>query len=262
MEKVIIKASHLSKVYSNGVKALDDVSFEIREGEFVVVIGPSGSGKSTLLRSINKLIDLTSGTISIDDEEIQNKKGKGLRLLRRKIAMIFQHYNLVYRLSVIQNVLHGRLGYMSNIKGILGKYSEEDKLNAVELLKEIELSDYIYNRAASLSGGQKQRVGIARAIMQSPKIILCDEPIASLDPSSSKIIMDIIYDMTKRRNITSITNLHQIDVALKYASRIIGLSKGKIVFDGPPGALDNLTIEKIYNTPIKNLIINGEMHNG
>ncbi|MGL4607747.1 MAG: phosphonate ABC transporter ATP-binding protein [Eubacteriaceae bacterium] len=261
MDKIVLKAENISKTYPNGVKALDDVSFEIKEGEFIVVIGPSGSGKSTLLRSLNKLVELSSGSILVDGEELLDKSGKSLRLLRRKIGMIFQHYNLVYRLSVIQNVLHGRLGYMSNIKGAFGQYTEEDKLKAIEILDEIELGDYIYNRASDLSGGQKQRVGIARAIIQDPKIILCDEPIASLDPSSSKIIMDIIFNMAKKRNITCITNLHQIDVALKYATRIIGLSKGKIVFDDVPEKLDNKTIENIYGTTIDKLMISEELKN-
>ncbi|HEY5583394.1 MAG TPA: phosphonate ABC transporter ATP-binding protein [Ruminiclostridium sp.] len=256
----VLDIKNITKKYSNGVQALSDVSFCINEGEFVVIIGPSGSGKSTLLRSINKLIEISSGNIYIDGEDISKKRSKSLRLLRRKIGMIFQHYNLIYRLSVIQNVMYGRLGYMSNIKGVLGRYTEEDKLKAIELLKEIDLGDYIYNRAADLSGGQKQRVGIARAIMQQPKILLCDEPIASLDPSTSKIIMDLIYNMARSRNIACIVNLHQINVALKYATRIIGLSKGKIVFDGKPDQLDNATIEKIYNTSMQNLIISGELN--
>lgn len=261
MAESVLTAKNIVKKYHTGVTAINDVSFEVRQGEFLVVIGPSGSGKSTLLRSINKLVDLTEGSITIEGEEISNKKGKNLRLLRRKVAMIFQHYNLVYRLSVIQNVLHGRLGYMDGFKGMFGGYSEEDKLKAIELLKEIELGDFIYNRANELSGGQKQRVGIARAIMQEPKIILCDEPIASLDPSTSKIIMDKIYNMATRRGITCVINLHQIDVALKYATRIIGLSKGKIVFDGTPDKLDNPTIEKIYGTKVENLMISGELKN-
>lgn len=261
MNNIVLSAKNISKKYPNGVVALKNISLEIKEGEFVVIIGPSGSGKSTFLRSINKLIDLTSGSILIDNEEISNKKGRNLRLLRRKIAMIFQHYNLVYRLSVIQNVLHGRLGYMKGIKGVFGSYSEEDKLKAVELLNEIELGDFIYNRASELSGGQKQRVGIARAIMQDPRIILCDEPIASLDPSTSKIIMDMVFNMAKKRGITCIVNLHQIDVAQKYATRIIGLSKGEIVFDGHPQNLDYQTMEKIYNTKIENLMLSGEFKN-
>lgn|SRR5574344_42047 len=260
MQNVVLKADHVSKVYANGVKALDDISFEIREGEFVVIIGPSGSGKTTLLRSINKLVSLTDGEIFVDGESVHDKHGAALRLLRRKIAMIFQNYNLVYRLSVMQNVLHGRLGYMSNIQGMFGLYSEDDKRDALNILKEIELEAYACNRASELSGGQKQRVGIARALMQKPRIILCDEPIASLDPSSAKIIMDMIYAMTMKRNITSITNLHQLDVALKYATRIIGLSRGRVVFDGPPGDLDGRIIEKIYGTSMNNLMLQGNLN--
>ncbi len=165
--------------------------------------------------------------------------------------MIFQNYNLVYRLSVIQNVLHGRLGYMSGIKGMLGMYSEQDKSQAVQLLNEIGMGDFIYNRASELSGGQKQRVGIARAIMQNPQVLLCDEPIASLDPSSSKTIMDMLYEMTQKRDIVCIVNLHQVEVAKKYSDRIIGVSKGSIVFDGKPSELTDEAIKKIYGTIIE-----------
>lgn len=162
-----------------------------------------------------------------------------------------------YSLSVLQNVLHGRLGYMSGVKGVFGLYSEEDKQEALDLLKELGLEDYAYNRASDLSGGQKQRVGIARAIMQNPKLLLCDEPIASLDPSSAKTIMDLLRDMTRKRNIACIVNLHQLDVALKYSTRIIGLSKGEIVFDGSPERLDDDTIERIYGTSRENLMMGG-----
>ncbi len=172
--------------------------------------------------------------------------------------MIFQNYNLVYSLSVLQNVLHGRLGYMGGVKGVFGRYSEEDKQEALDLLKELGLEEFSYNRSSDLSGGQKQRVGIARAIMQRPKLLLCDEPIASLDPSSAKTIMDLLKTMTQKRNIACIVNLHQLDVALKYSTRIIGLSKGEIVFDGRPEELDDATIEQIYGTSRKNLMIGGE----
>ena len=171
--------------------------------------------------------------------------------------MIFQNYNLVYSLSVLQNVLHGRLGYMGGVKGVFGRYSEEDKQEALDLLKELGLEEFSYNRSSDLSGGQKQRVGIARAIMQRPKLLLCDEPIASLDPSSAKTIMDLLKTMTQKRNIACIVNLHQLDVALKYSTRIIGLSKGEIVFDGRPEELDDATIEQIYGTSRKNLMIGG-----
>ena len=254
----ILKFVNVSKHYPNGVHALKGVSFEIREGEFVSVIGPSGSGKSTLLRAINRLIPISGGTVWLDGQAVSALRGKGLRQLRRKVGMIFQNYNLVYSLSVLQNVLHGRLGYMSGVKGVFGLYSEADKQEALDLLEELGLEEFAYNRASDLSGGQKQRVGIARAIMQGPKLLLCDEPIASLDPSSAKTIMDLLRDMTRKRNIACIVNLHQLDVALKYSTRIIGLSKGEIVFDGRPEELDDCTIERIYGTSRENLMIGGE----
>jgi len=236
----LLKFDKVVKCYSGDTRALDNVSLEINQGEFVSVIGPSGSGKSTFLRSINKLIPLTEGEIYLDGETISDKKGRALRLCRRKIGMVFQNYNLV-----------------PGLKGILGRYSEEDKHKAVEILEELGLEDFVYNRASDLSGGQKQRVGIARAIMQNPKLLLCDEPIASLDPSSAKVIMDMLYDMIKRRNIACIVNLHQVDVAKKYSTRIIGLSKGKILFDGTPDELDDATIEKIYGRGLEDLMLGG-----
>ena len=251
----VLKMEHIEKVYGNQVRALHDISLEVRAGEFVAVIGPSGSGKSNLLRTVNQLVVPSGGHGYIDGEEVTGASGKKLRLLRRKVGMIFQHYNLVQRLSVMQNVLHGRLGYMSALDGMLGHYTEEDKRKAIDLLQEIEMGDRLYNRASDLSGGQKQRVGIARAIMQEPKLLLCDEPIASLDPNASKIIMDLIYQMTQRRNIACIVNLHQLDVAMRYATRIIGLAKGEMIFDGTPQQLNNAVIEKIYNTSMENLII-------
>ena len=253
----ILKFDNVSKHYPNGVHALKGVSFAIREGEFVSVIGPSGSGKSTLLRAINRLIPISGGAVWLDGQTVSGLRGRNLRQLRRKVGMIFQNYNLVYSLSVLQNVLHGRLGYMGGWKGVFGRYSEADKQEALDLLNELGLVDFAYNRASDLSGGQKQRVGIARAIMQGPKLLLCDEPIASLDPSSAKTIMDLLRGMTRRRNIACIVNLHQLDVALKYSTRIIGLSKGEIVFDGPPELLDDVTIERIYGTSRENLMIGG-----
>ncbi len=256
----VLKFENVTKHYDNGVHALQNVSFEITEGEFVSVIGPSGSGKSTLLRAVNRLITITEGKIFVDGENIASKKGSQLRGIRHKVGMIFQNYNLVYSLSVIQNVLHGCLGSMSNIDGILGRYSEDDKKRAIAILEELGLDGFIYNRASDLSGGQKQRVGIARAIIQQPKILLCDEPIASLDPSSAKTIMDTLKSMTGKRNIACIVNLHQIDAAIKYSTRIIGLSKGKIVFDGKPSELTDGIIEKIYGTSRENLMIGGRDH--
>ena len=258
--RTVLKFDHVTKDYSTGIHALNNASFEVKEGEFISIIGPSGSGKSTILRSINKLINITSGEITLDGVAVSKQKGKNLRHLRRNIGMIFQNYNLVYSLSVFQNVLHGCLGYMDGWKGILGIYSEADKKKALELLEELGISQYAYNRASDLSGGQKQRVGIARAIMQEPKLLLCDEPIASLDPSSAKTIMDLLKSMSQKRNIACIVNLHQLDVALKYSTRIIGLSKGEIVFDGTPEELTDEAIERIYNTSRENLMIGVGAH--
>ena len=256
----ILTFDHVIKRYPNGVHALQDVSFSVLPGEFISVIGPSGSGKSTLLRAINKLIPVSDGHVLVDGGDISTQSGRALRATRCKVGMIFQNYNLVYRLSVLQNALHGRLGHMRGLKGVLGLYTEEDKQKAIDLLDELGLGSFCYNRASDLSGGQKQRVGIARAIMQDPKLLLCDEPIASLDPSSAKTIMDILHDMTRKRNIACIVNLHQVDVALKYSTRIIGLHKGVIVFDGAPEQLTSEVIEQIYGTSKENLMMGGGEH--
>lgn len=235
---------------------MEDVSFSVKPGEVVVIIGPSGAGKSTVLRCINRMIDPTGGSILFQGTDMaQVKREKELKAIRRRIGMIFQSFNLVYRLSVFQNVLHGRLGYMSTPNAVLGRYSEADKEKALELLRMIGLEGMLYKKAGELSGGQKQRVGIARALMQDPALLLCDEPIASLDPSSSKIIMDQIRDMARTRNIGCIVNLHQVDVAKTYADRIVGIHQGRVVFDGPPQELTNAMIETIYDAPIEELTV-------
>lgn len=239
----ILEFQNVSKVYGGTTKALTDVSFSIDEGEFVSIIGPSGSGKSTILRCINRLVDATQGVIMFDGHNILKAKKRELRTIRTKTGMIFQHYNLVERLSVIENVLHGRLGQKSTLRGMLGSYSEQEKEDAFEIIAKLGLTEQAYKRCDELSGGQKQRVGIARSIMQKPRMILCDEPIASLDPSSSKVIMDHLANINETMNITCIANLHQVDVAMKYAKRIIGITSGHILYDGPP---ELLTKEKIY----------------
>ena len=254
----ILDIKNLKKYYGN-VKAVEDVSFSVKEGELVVIIGPSGAGKSTVLRCINRMIDATDGSVMFEGKDVvQIKKEKDLKHLRRKIGMIFQSFNLVYRLSVFQNVLHGRLGYMTEVNAVLGRYSEVDKKKALDILDKIGLKDMIYKRAGELSGGQKQRVGLARALMQEPSLLLCDEPIASLDPSSSKIIMDLIHKMTKENNIACIVNLHQVDVAKTYADRIVGIHKGTVVFDDTPDKLTDEMIEMIYGTSIDELAVSRE----
>ncbi len=238
----LLKVENLTKCYGETI-ALKDASFKITRGEFVSVIGPSGSGKTTLIRCINRLIEPTDGDIIFDGKNMVYLKGSGLRHARAKIGMIFQHYNLVYRLTVLENVLHGRLGYKSNIQGICSLYTQAEKEKAIEVLDLLRLKDHTYKRCDQLSGGQKQRVGIARALVQNPKIILCDEPISSLDPGSAKVIMDYLKKINKELNITMLVNLHQIDVAKKYSSRILGFNKGSVLFDG---AAEDLTQERIY----------------
>lgn len=252
MEMLKIKGLH--KEYKGGTKALNDINFSVKDGEFISIIGPSGAGKSTLLRCVNRMIDVSSGELIFDSEDINALKKRELRSLRTKIGMIFQHYNLVNRLSVIENVLHGRLGYKNTIEGVLGIYTEEEKEQAFRLLKRLGLEDQAYKRCDRLSGGQKQRVGICRALIQNPKLILCDEPIASLDPSSAKTIMDYLKRINRETGITVILNLHQVDVAKKYSDRIIGINGGSVIFDGKPEDLDGDIIHEIYGSKEGSLI--------
>ncbi|NLL91129.1 MAG: phosphonate ABC transporter ATP-binding protein [Ruminococcaceae bacterium] len=245
---ILLEFKNVSKIYNNVTKALTDVSFSVEEGEFVAIIGPSGSGKSTILRCINRLVDVTQGSVFFDGHDINQADKKEIRQVRKKVGMIFQHYNLVDRLSVIENVLHGRLGYKSAISGVVGHYTEEEKERAFQILAMLGLTEEAYKRCDELSGGQKQRVGIARSLMQEPRLLLCDEPIASLDPSSAKIIMDYLRDINETMGITCVANLHQVDVAMRYAKRIIGITAGQIVFDGPSDKLTRTKIYKIYES--------------
>ena len=243
---MLLSIKNVSKKYNNGTNALKNISFDVEKGEFISVIGPSGSGKSTLLRSINKMIDISQGSILFEDKNIESLKKTQIELVRREIGMIFQSYNLVERLTVIENVLHGRLGYKSVIAGILGIYSEEEKKEAFNFLEKVNMTKYAYRKCNELSGGQKQRVGIARAIMQKPKLLLCDEPIASLDPKTAENIMDYLKKIVSELKITCIVNLHQVDIAKKYSDRIIALNKGEKIFDDKTGRLTDDMIEFIY----------------
>ena len=243
---MLLSVKNISKEYNNGTTALKNVSFDVEKGEFISIIGPSGSGKSTLLRSINKMIDISQGSILFEDRNIEKLKKKEIELVRREIGMIFQNYNLVERLTVIENVLHGRLGYKSVFAGILGIYSEDEKKEAFNFLEKVNMTKYAYQKCNELSGGQKQRVGIARAIMQKPKLLLCDEPIASLDPKTAENIMDYLKKIVTELKITCIVNLHQVDIAKKYSNRIIALNKGEKIFDDKPEYLTDDMIEFIY----------------
>lgn len=257
---MLLELKNIEKTYNNGIKALKNVSFIANKGEFISVIGPSGSGKSTLLRTINRMIDITNGEIKFLTED-ESKKEKIVKIsklkkgeinkVRRQIGMIFQNYNLVEKLTVIENVLHGRLGYKSTLKGILGIYNEDEKREAFELLERVDMAKYAYHKCSELSGGQKQRVGIARALMQKPRLLLCDEPIASLDPKTSEIVMDYIKKIVDEMKITCIVNLHQVDIAKKYSDRIIALNNGEKIFDNIVNELDEETIKKIYSSDKK-----------
>ena len=247
----LLVVTGLGKAYQTrngdkGQRALRDVDFTAEPGELIPVIGPSGAGKSTFLRCINRLIEPTDGTVTFCGQDITHLSRGQLRPVHRQIAMIFQNYNLVYRLTAIQNVLHGRLGYKNVLAGSLGLYTEEEKIHAFELLDEVGLGEFAYRRADQLSGGQKQRVGIARALMQEPKIMLCDEPIASLDPKSSRMVMEQLRRLSRSRGITCIVNLHQVDFALEFSDRIVGLRAGEKVFDGSPAECTPDVIRGIY----------------
>lgn len=243
----VLKVNKLKKEYSNGTKALNGIDFTLHKGEFVVIIGPSGAGKSTLLRSLNRLVEPTEGEILFKGKNIAQIKGKELRSVRREIGIIFQSFNLVNRVSVLRNVLHGRLGYMPSWKGALGLYSKKDIQTALEILQKVGLHDKAYNRADELSGGQKQRVAIARALIQKPQIMLADEPIASLDPKTAEAVMSYLQKNCIEERIPCVVNLHQVDIAKRYATRIIAVRQGEIVFDGKPNELTDAIIRYIYD---------------
>lgn len=259
----LLEVNRVSKQFGNDSKALSDVNFSVREGEFVSIIGPSGAGKSTLLRCINRMVDATSGEIIFDKTNVMNLRKKELKKVRTKIGMIFQHYNLVNRLTVIENTLHGKLGYKSTLAGVLGIYTQEEKEQAFKLLHMLGLEEFINKRADQLSGGQKQRVGIARALIQDPRMLLCDEPIASLDPNSAKVIMDHLKNISTNMGITVLVNLHQVDVALKYADKIIGIKHGQVVYNGSPENITKDDIQRIYGSEAEDLIFDvGGIHAG
>ncbi|APC50008.1 phosphonate ABC transporter ATP-binding protein [Virgibacillus halodenitrificans] len=250
----LLQIEGLGKSYDNESKVLSDISFNVKEGEFVSIIGPSGAGKSTLLRCINRMVSISEGEVIFNNARVNTLRKRTLRQLRTNIGMVFQHYNLVPRLTVIENVLHGRFGYKTTLQGVLSRFTEEEKERAFYLLQKLGIEEHAYKRCDQLSGGQQQRVGIARALIQDPKLVLCDEPIASLDPNSSKIIMDHLKQITTELGITCLVNLHQVEVAQQYSDRIIGLNQGEVVFNGTNYQLTEDKINRIYGSQMRELI--------
>ena len=242
----MIKFDNVNKVYSNGLHALKNVSLEIKQGEFVAIIGLSGAGKSTLLRTINRMHDISEGSLTVNGQEVNDLKGKELRKFRRKVGMVFQSFNLVTRTTVINNVLTSRVPDMPLWKSIIGLYSKEDKVIALEALDKVGILDKAYVRADQLSGGQQQRVALARTLAQKPEIILADEPVAALDPITAKQVMDDFKKINKELNMSVLINIHHVDLALKYADRVIGIKAGEIVYDGPATKVDSEVLKQIY----------------
>ena len=242
----MLKIEHLTKIYDNGVLALDDVSFEVPDRQFLVIIGLSGSGKSTLLRCINRLIEPTAGHIIWNGVEITDATDEELRQIRRRIGMIFQQFNLVRRAPVLTNVLTGRLGYTSPMWSFLNYFSAEDKRKALEKLARVGIREKANIRADQLSGGQQQRVGIARALMQEPELMLADEPVASLDPATSHSVMKYLEQLNDEDGITILCSLHFLSLARAYADRIIALKDGRMEFDGNPDEIDDKRFRAIY----------------
>lgn len=245
----MIEIRNVSKTYANGTKGLNHINLTIGRGEFVAIVGLSGAGKSTLLRSMNRLHDITEGKIVIDGKSITAAKGRELRRIRRDIGMIFQSFNLVKRSSVLRNVLAGRIGYHSTLRTLLGRFPKADVDLAFQALDRVGIVQKAYARADELSGGQQQRVAIARVLAQEAKIILADEPVASLDPLTTKQVMDDLKRINAESEITTIVNLHSIDLARQYATRIIGLRAGEVVFDGPVSEATDERFTEIYGRP-------------
>ena len=251
----MLKVEHLRKVYPSGVVALNDVSFNVDDGEFLAIIGLSGSGKSTLLRCINRLVEPTSGNITWNGIDITAAKGKEIRKIRRQIGMVFQQFNLVKRSSVYLNVIAGRLGYVDTLPSILQLFSKKDHQKLFQTLDQMDLSEKIHVRADSLSGGQQQRVGIARALMQDPKMILADEPVASLDPVLAHSILKYLELLNKDRKMTILCSLHFLDLVHRYATRAIALKDGNVVFQGKPEEIDDKQFKAIYGQEAEKISI-------
>ena len=257
MSDTILQIKNLQKTYPNGVQALKGVSFDVKKGEFLVIIGLSGSGKSTLLRCLNRLHDPTGGEVLFHRQDTTKlSTSSEIRGLRKKIGMIFQHFNLIPRHTVLNNVLMGKLAYTSTLKSIFGLFSDSDKAEAMKYLKLVGIAEKAHIRADQLSGGQQQRVAIARALTQNPEVLLADEPVASLDPATCHTVMDYLKKVNQELGITIICNLHFLSLVRLYATRVIALKGGELVYEGDPKNIDQAWFEKIYGEGAKEVHIN------
>ena len=256
MTQNILEIGNLEKVYPNGTRALNKVSFDVKKGEFLVVIGLSGSGKSTLLRCINRLHDPTGGTMKFEGQDVVSMSGKPLRTLRSKIGMIFQHFNLIPRKTVLTNVLTGTLSRTGIFKSIFGIYSSADQKKAIDLIKLVGLNGKENQRADNLSGGQQQRVSIARALMQNPSILLADEPVASLDPATSHSVMQYLRKVNQELGVTILCNLHFLSLVREYATRVIALKDGVLIYEGEPTDINEEWFQTIYGEDAVEVTIN------
>ncbi len=242
----MLALKQLSKSYVAGKPVLTDIDLEIAARGITAIIGPSGTGKSTLIRCINRLVEPTRGEILFEGRDLAKLGGSELRHARRHIGMVFQEYNLVERLTVMENLLSGRLGYVSSWRAWRRKFPPDDIRKAFELLDVVGLSGFAHRRADALSGGQRQRVGIARAVMQEPKLLLADEPTSSLDPKTSVEIMELLAGVGRAREIPVLINMHDVELAKRFADRIVGMSDGRVIFDGPPARLSDAILKQIY----------------
>ena len=245
--RTLIEFKHVGKTYPNGVQGLKDVNLQIEQGEFVAIIGLSGAGKSTLIRTINRMIDATEGQVIVDGVDVMTLRGKALRRFRRKVGMIFQSFNLVMRSTALKNVLTSMVPDMNFFAVLLGLFTREQKLKALEALDKVGILDKAYTRCDQLSGGQQQRVALARTLNQSPSIILADEPVAALDPVTAHQVMADFKRINTDMNISILINIHHVDLALGYASRVIGIRAGEIVYDGPTESVSQEVLDAIYN---------------
>lgn len=248
--RVVIEFKNASVTYRGGVRALKNVDLTINDGEFIVIVGLSGAGKSTLLRAVNGLVPATEGSVTVDGREVVGASAKDLREIRSDVGMIFQTFNLVLRTSVLNNVLMGRLSMVPLWRSTLGMWPEEDREIAMQSLERVGIVEKAYVRASNLSGGQQQRVGIARALAQEPKVLLADEPVASLDPVTSHIVMRDLQRINGELGITTFINLHFLDLARAYGKRMVGLRAGELVYDGDIADVDDTTFREIYGRAI------------